>query len=340
MKTRLPGIDLLRTAAIFIMIIANASPYLIKESISYEFRLFCSLAAPVFIFLSGFVLSVTIKPGEKNWAKWQNAGYLIATGTFIDSVIWGIKPFNTFDILYLIGFSLLINLAIRNSSLALKGIIWLAIIFIHFGLNTDINYRFANNDILVVNSLQAEHLFEFKRLFLDGWFPLFPWLSFSVLGSIIGDVYKKKWLNNYIISLSIFAFVLSVIYLIYNPITQGIRNGYVELFYPVELPYFLFATTFTLAVSMAAIQILNIPSFFSPIAKLGEHSLFVYVLHTVIISFVLQPLAKADISVNPIYSYSIFILVIYVLVKGLQFLLKKNYLEFIPNPIRQILGLR
>lgn len=340
MKTRLPGIDLLRTAAIFIMIIANASPYLVKGTISYEFRLFCSLAAPVFIFLSGFVLSISIKPGEKNWAKWRNAGYLIATGTFIDSVIWGIKPFNTFDILYLIGFSLLINLAIRNSSLALKGIIWLAIIFIHFGLNNDSNYRFANNDILLANSLQAEHLFEFKRLFLDGWFPLFPWLSFSVLGSIIGDIYKKKWLKNYIIFFCLFACVLSAIYLVNNPIAQGIRNGYVELFYPVELPYLLFTTTLTLVVSMVAIQILYLPSFFSHIAKLGEQSLFVYVLHTVLISFVLQPLAKAEISVNPIYSYSIFILVIYVLVKGLQFLLKKNYLEFIPNPIRQILGLR
>ena len=340
MKTRLPGIDLLRTAAIFIMIIANASPYLVKETISYEFRLFCSLAAPVFIFLSGFVLSISIKPGEKNWAKWRNASYLIATGAFIDSIIWGIKPFNTFDILYLIGFSLLINLAIRNSSLALKGIIWLAIIYIHFGLNNDNNYRFANNDILLVNSLQAEHLFEFKRLFLDGWFPLFPWLSFSVLGSIVGDIYKKKWLNNYIIFFCFFACVLSAFYLVYNPITQGIRNGYVELFYPVKLPYLLFTITLTLAVSMAAIQILHLPSFFSHIAKLGEHSLFVYVLHTVIISFALQPLAKADISVNPIYSYSIFILVIYILVKGLQFLLKKNYLEFIPNPIRQILGLK
>lgn len=340
MKTRLQGIDLLRTIAIFIMIIANASPYLVKGTISYEFRLFCSLAAPFFIFLSGFVLSITIKPEEKNWAKWRNAGYLIATGTFIDSVIWGIKPFNTFDILYLIGFSLLINLAIRNSSLALKGVIWLAIIFIHFGLNTDINYRFANNDILVVNSLQAEHLFEFKRLFLDGWFPLFPWLSFCVLGSIIGDVYKKKWLNNYIIFFCLFACALCAIYLGYNPITQDVRNGYVELFYPVELPYFLFATTLTLAVSIAAIKIPHLPSFISHIAKLGEHSLFVYLLHTVLISFVLQPLAKADISIYPVYSYSIFILVVYVLVKGLQFVLKKNYLEFIPNPIRQILGLR
>lgn len=340
MKTRLQGIDLLRTAAIFIMIIANASPYLVKGSISYEFRLFCSLAAPVFIFLSGFVLSISIKPGEKNWAKWRNAGYLIATGTFIDSVIWGIKPFNTFDILYLIGFSLLINLTIRNSFLAIKGLIWLVIIFIHIGLNTYINYRFVNNDILVVNSLQVEHLFEFKRLFFDGWFPLFPWLSFCVLGSIIGDVYKNKWLNNYIIFFCLFACALCAIYLGYNPVTQDIRNGYVELFYPVKLPYFLFATSLTLAVSIAAIKIPHLPSFISHIAKLGEHSLFVYVMHTVIISFVLQPLAKADISVNPIYSYSIFILVVYVLVKGLQFVLKKNYLEFIPNPIRQILGLR
>ena len=91
MKTRLPGIDLLRTSAIFIMIIANASPYLVKGSISYEFRLFCSLAAPVFIFLSGFVLSVTIKAGEKNWAKWRNAGYLIATGAFILFIL--VAPF-------------------------------------------------------------------------------------------------------------------------------------------------------------------------------------------------------------------------------------------------------
>jgi uncharacterized membrane protein len=322
------------------MIIANASPYLVKETISYEFRLFCSLAAPIFIFLSGFVLSVTIKPGEKNWAKWRNAGYLIVTGVFIDTVIWGIKPFNTFDILYLIGFSLLFNLAIRNSSLALKVLSWLAIILIHFALNTEIHYRFTNSDILIGNSLHAEHLFEYKRLFFDGWFPLFPWLSFSILGSIVGEVYIKKWINNYAIFFSILACALSSIYLVYNPITQDIRNGYVELFYPVELPYFLFTTTFTLAVSMASIQILHLPSFFSHISKLGEHSLFVYVLHTVLISFVLQPLAKADISINPVYSYSVFILVVYVIVKGLQFVIKKNYLEFIPNPIKQILGLR
>lgn len=340
MKTRLLGIDLLRTVAIFIMIIANASPYLEEGIISYEFRLFCSLAAPVFIFLSGFVLGITIKPGEKNWAKWRNAGYLIVTGTFIDSVIWGIKPFNTFDILYLIGFSLLINLAIRNSSLALKVLSWLAIVLIHFALNTDVNYRFTNSDILVGNSLQAEHLFEFKRLFFDGWFPIFPWLSFSILGSLVGEIYQKKWINTYAIFFSILACALSSIYLVSNPIMQEIRNGYVELFYPVELPYFLFTTTLTLAVSMIAIQIQNLPTLISQLAKLGEHSLFVYFIHTVIISFVLQPLAKADIHINSVYSYSIFILIVYVLVKGLQFVLKKNYLEFIPNPLRQILGLR
>jgi fucose 4-O-acetylase-like acetyltransferase len=231
-------------------------------------------------------------------------------------------------------------LVIRNSSLALKVLSWLAIVLIHFVLNTDVNYRFTNSDILIGNSLQAEHLFEFKRLFFDGWFPIFPWLSFSILGSIVGEIYQKKWINTYAIFISILACALSSIYLVSNPIMQEIRNGYVELFYPVELPYFLFTTTLTLAVSMIAIQIRHLPKLISQLAKLGEHSLFVYVIHTVIISFVLQPLAKADIHINSVYSYSIFILIVYILVKGLQFVLKKNYLEFIPIPIRQILGLR
>jgi uncharacterized membrane protein len=339
MSKRLVGIDVFRTLAIIIMIIANSAPYLENKPIPYGIRLICSIAAPIFIFLSGFVFSQTIKEGDLNLSKWKNSIYLIITGALIDLMVWRIKPFNTFDILYLIGISQLINLAIRNFSITVKCVIWIIIVVFSFSYKNE--YRFINDDLLLVNSLNAEHVIEFKRLFLDGWFPLFPWFTYSLLGSILGEFLKKERLikfPNLLISLMLC--ISGLIYLITNPIIQEYRDDYVELFYPVKIPYFIFSISLAFVGTNILLKINQLPNYLSKLIILGEHSLFVYLIHTIIISYIIKPITTSSIEINHLFIYLIFILSLYAAVYFLKHLLKKDHLNFIPTGIRQILGIR
>ena len=109
---RLASIDLLRTISIIIMIIANSSPYILVSPHSIWLRLISSLAAPLFIFLSGYSFFVSFNQNKNFYHKFSQALYILISAVFVDVFIWQIMPFQTFDVLYLISFALLINILI------------------------------------------------------------------------------------------------------------------------------------------------------------------------------------------------------------------------------------
>ena len=114
-KTRFVELDIARSIAILIMIVANAAPSLLEEeSVHPIFRVICSLAAPLFIFISGLTFRVNMDSKKSGLLK--NAFYLLASAAFVDVAIWRIMPFCTFDVLYLIAFSQLITFFIFKLS--------------------------------------------------------------------------------------------------------------------------------------------------------------------------------------------------------------------------------
>ena len=110
-------IDFIRSIAIIIMIIANSAAVIGNKDYSYFFRVICSLAAPLFVLLSGISFSVSSKYPSTSDTKTKSALYLLITASCIDLFIWQIPPFNTFDVLYIIAFGIFLNIFLKHKTL-------------------------------------------------------------------------------------------------------------------------------------------------------------------------------------------------------------------------------
>jgi uncharacterized membrane protein len=339
MKLRLEGIDLLRTVAILIMLVANLSPYLENPPAAYAFRFICSLAAPLFVFLSGFVLNLTTKSNQTISMKWRNAFLLIFTAALIDFLIWKNKPFATFDILYLIGFSQLLNLCIRSFSFLGRCMLWIVVTLLYFSFMGMFEYRFLNGDVGLAYELELASFFELKRFLWDGWFPILPWFSYNLLGAIFGEIYLKQKNTSVLLIVGTIALLASLIFMSVYPISQEYRDGYVELFYPVGPLYFITSTSIVVTSVLWVTKLKGIFTVLNKLSLLGKHSLFVYIIHAFLISYVFKHSGFLNSTLPAWAAFLLFILMIYGLVFSLRQLKEKGYLDRIPSSIRQILGI-
>jgi len=107
-NTRDLTIDILRGLAIFTMLCANAIGYVTPSSEHPVWiKFYGSFAAPLFILLAGYMASMGLVQKGYPFSYYMKRGLMvILTAVVIDTLIWEILPFTTFDVLYVIGFSL------------------------------------------------------------------------------------------------------------------------------------------------------------------------------------------------------------------------------------------
>jgi uncharacterized membrane protein len=343
-NSRLENIDFMRTIAIVIMIIANSSPYVLETPHSTGLRLISSLAAPLFIFLSGYSFVLSFKKKLDYKRKALQAFYLFVTAALIDTAVWRMLPFHTFDVLYLIAFGILFNLIIFRFNWMVKLSIAVAIIFLSFTLRIFLGYRFEPDDFkissIIWTNFDPAFLLQGKRLLIDGWFPVLPWLSLSIIGSVVAEKadafirYKNiiKWI-------SLLFFVLGLILILNQNISPEERDGYLELFYPPGIVYLLIAFSFILTL-FSFTNSMSFPGKINIINLFGRHSLFVYLLHNVVISYIFgeyfKPLNGSLFSLLML-AFIIFCFIAALIVERFN---SHVSLKFIPSGIRSILGLK
>lgn len=345
-QLRLNNIDFMKSIAIILMIIANTSPYALKLHHSFFFRLTCSLAAPIFIFLSGHVFFNSFINKLDYKSKLITFCYLILTAMIIDSLLWRNLPFQTFDVLYLIGIGLLCNIIIFNLKWTIKILISIIILIISFLIQNITDYRFNIEDkafaTLNFSNLGDINFFQIKRFFIDGWFPIFPWLFFSIIGTVIAE--KKDWIfrkGNFLILISSLVFVISLIVFLNNDSIQSEREGYVELFYPPTILYIVMAASFLLLFYSLSIKIrFNNHLVVQLINLIGRYSLFIYFLHILVISnFLAYHFTSLNVIqfVLLIFCFLFFcFMMVYIIER-----IKNNELYLkVPNFIKHIVGIK
>lgn len=337
-------IDFIRSIAIIIMIIANSAAVIGNKEYSYFFRIICSLAAPLFVLISGISFSVSSKYPSTSDTKTKSAFYLLITATCIDLFIWQIPPFNTFDVLYIIAFGIFLNIFLKHKTLLYVLSFIVFIIGIAVYLQVVLLYRFDMQEISLNNILQVNKtdyiISSIRNMFVDGWFPIFPWICLPLIGTLIvkyQDFFQSYKLYTYVFSL--ITFFVSIYGLGTSSTIVPFRNGYVELFYPASFLIFMlvcsgallfFTSTFSYRISNPLI------SFFSMI---GKYSLFIYILHIAIIHFVL------DVYFNSLDASSfaivmvIFTVSLYVMIAILEFTKAKQFIQKLPFSISKIIGL-
>lgn len=281
MLDRNPIIDGLRGIAMILMFIAHSIPY--DKNIEIEnfflIRELCSLAAPVFLFLVGY---------NFNFVNLNKiAVRILITLIFavvIDILIWKIIPFYSFDVLYLISFSLIILCLIRNfSSIHLMLFISLIVLissayifgeFYDFSISEPYLYEYGDINLFVLT----------KNLFFDGWFPFFPWIIFPLIGFSLKKInFNLK--NSYIVSISIFTFILSSILVYFEK--NYVREFSVEIFYPATLIYILLASS-SIILFWNLVNFLNKKTNLIILRSFGKSSLFFYFFHLIIYSLSLE----------------------------------------------------
>lgn len=292
--SRIVLLDYLRAFAILIMIFANASPYCFFGVKTIPgIRILFSIAAPIFIFLLGYTFALNNERRPNLNRQRMRSIQILSIAVFIDLIVWRITPFCTFDVLYLIGFSSFFLIYIKKiKSSSILSIIVLIIFVIHIYLLEIANYRFDNNDSITIylNSIKLFLKNSTKRFFLDGWFPFFPWFAIALIGYLTYFIKPNKTNQRIFGALSLVATIVFILLFNFKNI-QVPRNGYLELFYPVSIALIFFILAINSAIALLlSVNFTNSNTQFRLLQIIGQYSLFVYLLHTVIIAWVFKPI--------------------------------------------------
>jgi uncharacterized membrane protein len=281
-------IDIVRGLAIMIMVGANMGPIL-EEPHGWFMRIVGSLAAPMFVLLAGMM--VTKNAGKPVGNLLWRILFLLGCAAFTDMAAWGIRPFIGMDVLYLIAIGTLFTYVLCRLPDTVIGIIifaflmtmpWLQATFGYADYPTELELLTGKITVEVENQTNILHHF-----FIDGWFPLVPWLAYMLAGAMVahyrwGPASVRKFTNKKFVLLGVCILVLGVGWWWVHPGAMLSREGFSEIFYPPTPGFFIasLGMTMLLLVCAEATQSLK---YWSPVRLLGSCSLFVYVLHSVVI---------------------------------------------------------
>ncbi len=275
------AIDALRGAAIVTMFAANLAGPCLRPPHPMWLRIYGSFAAPTFVLLAGMMTSMAARPAPLNRLLKRSA-LLLLLASGIDLVCWGIDPFETFDVLYLLGFALPIAGLCSRLELWMHLLIATAIVLVTPWLHHAVGYGPLLPDQL------AYPWPAWRRMLVDGWFPVFPWLGLALGGSALGRLNplsdaRRPWLvplGGVLTTLGALGWWLA-------PPPLVTREGYSELFYPPSPQYLALAFGSVLLV-LALFDMLEKRFSLGWLVVLGRSSLMLYVIHVALIAFVLD----------------------------------------------------
>jgi len=289
---RIREIDILRGFAIFVMVIANFSPYFVNSPNEF-LRLIYTFAAPLFVSITGYLAYLNHEAKNYNWEYYFKRGsLLIISYSLLEVLLYKSFPLFSFDVLYLIGIStILFPLLVKIWK---KLNIW--IIFIIF-LFTMYLQKWYNPNITEYPIGQKFELVQFfsglvKHSLIDGWFPIFPWIGIFMLGFAIYEY--RELIKKTFLLWPLFFLVLSVILVNTNKV---LREGYAELFYPPDIIFILWVISFlSLSFSLVFYNFWSKTIFKSYLEIIGKSSLFFYIFHLIMVEMVFSKIfiAKED----------------------------------------------
>lgn len=244
----------------------------------------------------------------------------------VDILIWGVYPLTTVDALYLIGISLPIAYMFTKTN---KWVRWAAIVVVFMAtpvLQVVLGYTSYPTELTLFGQLTVivpDQTSIFNHWIIDGWFPLFPWLGFSLLGVNLAEsrfgqggsapVPQKNGLLRAGVLLLCFGAIIWVLY----PGPLLVRLGYGELFYPPTIGYILTASG--LFVLLLVIVDRSRSSFvYGPLKTFGASPLFMYILHLALIEYVFTLFLPDEILQVFLFSYLALTFVMGIVAYGLR----------------------
>jgi uncharacterized membrane protein len=271
----------LRGAAIVTMFAADLAGPCLRQPHPLWLRAIGSFAAPAFVLLAGMMTSLSDRPAPLPRLL-QRSLLLLGVAASIDLLCWRIDPFETFDVLYLLGLALpLVGVCVR-----LPLVIHLLVASAILGATPWLRGALGYGPLL------PDHLAypwpTWRRLLVDGWFPIFPWLGVALLGGVAGRLEplaesRRRWL----MPAGVVLMGLGALGWWASPPNLVTRLGYSELFYPPSPQYLALAIGAVLLVLWGFDQLQRRLSL-TWLVVLGRSSLLLYVAHVALIAFLLD----------------------------------------------------
>lgn len=313
-------VDILRGLAITIMIGANIIPFLLAPPVPFWVRMIASIAAPLFIFLSGMMVALSCHTKYRTFSYFAIKGILIiCIASAIDLIAWGYLPFTGMDVLYLIGFSLPIVYLVLSLPSEGRLAVFLGIFIASPVLRELLGYTALPLQIPVSSLLTgavglpsvADVL---SQWLISGWFPVFPWLAIALLGAEAGAFrWHRRTITSFarrdFASLAGGALLLGFVFWYMMPVPTLIRSGYVELFYPPEPEFLFFMVSAIFCLFIIADLLPGENRFLDPIRAMGECSLAMYIIHITLIAVIIAPWNLEVPLVQFLAVYLLFVLV-------------------------------
>jgi uncharacterized membrane protein len=296
------SIDILRGLAIVLMIMANLTPVLFQPPAPGWFRFFSSLAAPLFIVTAGMMVALSRTGKGRSFGYIAlRGGLVIVAAALLQVLVYRYIPFIDMDVLYLIGLSLplaylYLSLPDRKRWIIIAAILLMTpVLWAVFGYNTTVIEPTLSLFFPGGHGIPVPGMSDIvKSWFIDGWFPVFPWIALSLFGAEAGmyrwgkgnvRLFRFNFEGSCAAGLIIGGGILWALF----PGTQALRGGYVELFYPPVIGFLLFSA----GVFILALTVLDhLPAYYSlmdPLRAAGECSLAIYLIHYTIIQKVIAP---------------------------------------------------
>jgi uncharacterized membrane protein len=281
------------------MVPANLAATSYSEPHAGWFRVLSSLAAPTFILVAGMMVAFGAISKHHRWHYFALRGaLLLLTGAVVDLLIWKLTPFRSFDVLYLIGFACPLTYLFCQLHRRWQ---WTGVLIMVLGapaLQLAFGYAECPSDIFLWGPHKGELMAKAAHptgvahhLFIDGWFPLFPWMGVSFVGALIVQYFYSASGNHRLGRQVISALVLVLLGVplwLAAPGPHYVRAGYSELFYPPVVGLVMTALGFAISALWAARWNSGRP-IVAPLRWLGEAALCMYVLHFAIIAYVIEP---------------------------------------------------
>lgn len=323
------NLDILRGYSIFAMVLSNLAGEVLISPHPLWLRIIGSTAAPIFILISGFLLSISFNHNNHKKSYYLKRGfYLLLYSSFIDIFLWHYLPLVGMDVLYLIGIATMLSAFLTRLdrfwliSLATILFLFAPILQFFFGYGlpemgewTKIGFW---NSITNYNFINA-----FKQWFISGWFPIFPWLGVFFIGLSLG---KNAQLNSFIprtnekgLVLCGFLFFLGITIWELEPKIME-RGGYSELFYPPSLSFFLVFLSIAYFL-FAFIEKFSDNKVFYFFSNLGQVPLLLYISHLGFIIIIENRLLEKK-KIDLIYFLPTF-LVLLIILSAIAFLVRK-----------------
>jgi uncharacterized membrane protein len=306
-KHRIIFIDLMRAFAVFQMVQGHTINVVLNDNyrtaefpVYYVWNFMRGMTAPIFLFSAGVVFTYLFRLVDKPFfenprvIKGIKRGFLlIFLGYLLRYPTWtvfdfkqvseeSLKTFYTVDVLHLIGLGLFVLLFLLFLSEKIKlndgytfGVLSLAVIFL-----TPFIYTIDWSSIL------PAPLSGYMSSDNGSLFPLFPWISYILIGGVLGSYLAKNPMvfksANFSLILGTIGSALILLSMLFDLFSQEL--GYSNIVYAATPNLVFFRLGFVLVlnslVSYIALRVETIPRF---IILIGRNTLLIYVVHLLIL---------------------------------------------------------